>query len=103
MDSNQNKYYTIYDKSEVIFQDKFKETILTTQSYIDRAGKSITNPPMNYVYNACCRARKAENQEQWKKRKRISSQLKYLTLMTKKACRTHSASNYDFCKVLPSM
>ena len=49
MDSNQNKYTTIYGKSEVIFQDKFKETILTTQSYIDRAGKSITNPPMNYV------------------------------------------------------
>ena len=72
-------------------------------SIIPRAGKSITNPPMNYVYNACCRARKAENQEQWKKRKRISSQLKYLTLMTKKACRTHSASNFDFCKVLPSM
>ena len=35
MDSNQNKYTTIYGKSEVIFQDKFKETILTTQSYID--------------------------------------------------------------------
>ena len=39
---------------------------------------SITYPPMNC--NACWRARKAENQEQWKKRTRISSQpLNYLT------------------------
>ena len=42
MDSNQNKYYTIYDKSEVIFQDKFKETILTTQSYIELAKVLLT-------------------------------------------------------------
>ena len=42
MDSNKNKYYTIYDKSEVIFQDKFKETILTTQSYIELAKVLLT-------------------------------------------------------------